>query len=181
MNELIVPLNDAAVAGQAAKPYSLTFFKSVTDRRGKAQKLTADQFAAMLAQPKTYSAKADLPLFNGVTFSGGRTDKDAKSFVAVIGEHDAGDVTIEEAKRCIEAGQLAAHVYSTPSHTPECPRWRVVAFCSEEHPMGDYAGLEDTWETERQLLYVACTRARDHLLVTGLSPGSEFVEDLMGA
>jgi superfamily I DNA/RNA helicase len=44
--------------------------------------------------------------------------------------------------------------------------------------IGDYADLEDTWETERQLLYVACTRARDHLLVTGVAPGSEFLADL---
>ena len=27
-------------------------------------------------------------------------------------------------------------------------------------------------------LYVACTRARDHLLVTGVGPASEFLEDL---
>lgn len=44
--------------------------------------------------------------------------------------------------------------------------------------IGDYADLDDVWETERQLLYVACTRARDHLLVTGVTPGSEFLEDL---
>ena len=41
------------------------------------------------------------------------------------------------------------------------------------------ADLDDVWETERQLLYVACTRARDHLLVTGVTPGSEFLEDLV--
>jgi len=28
------------------------------------------------------------------------------------------------------------------------------------------------------LLYVACTRARDHLLVTGIDPVSEFVDDI---
>ena len=32
--------------------------------------------------------------------------------------------------------------------------------------------------TERHLLYVACTRARDHLLVTGVTPASEFLDDL---
>ena len=30
---------------------------------------------------------------------------------------------------------------------------------------------------ERHLLYVACTHARDHLLVTGVKPGSEFLGD----
>jgi hypothetical protein len=27
-------------------------------------------------------------------------------------------------------------------------------------------------------LYVACTRARDRLLVSGIKPGSEFLQDL---
>jgi superfamily I DNA/RNA helicase len=42
----------------------------------------------------------------------------------------------------------------------------------------DEADLEDVYNTERQLLYVACTRARDHLLVTSKSPSSEFLDDL---
>jgi superfamily I DNA/RNA helicase len=42
----------------------------------------------------------------------------------------------------------------------------------------DEAELDDIYETERRLLYVACTRARDSLLVTGMKPGSEFLHDL---
>ena len=44
--------------------------------------------------------------------------------------------------------------------------------------IGDVAELEAACETERHLLYVACTRARDRLLVCGVSPGSEFLDDL---
>jgi superfamily I DNA/RNA helicase len=44
--------------------------------------------------------------------------------------------------------------------------------------VGDEADLEDVYNTERHLLYVACTRARDHLLVTGVDPASEFLADL---
>ena len=40
------------------------------------------------------------------------------------------------------------------------------------------ADLEDLYNTERHLLYVACTRARDHLLVSGVDPASEFLGDL---
>ncbi len=40
--------------------------------------------------------------------------------------------------------------------------------------------LEEVYNTERHLLYVACTRARDHLLVTGVDPASEFIDDLKG-
>jgi superfamily I DNA/RNA helicase len=44
--------------------------------------------------------------------------------------------------------------------------------------VADEADLDDVYETERQLLYVACTRARDRLLVSGVIPGSEFLKDL---
>jgi hypothetical protein len=44
--------------------------------------------------------------------------------------------------------------------------------------IGDDADLEEIYATERHLLYVACTRARDHLLVTGVAPASEFLDDL---
>ena len=44
--------------------------------------------------------------------------------------------------------------------------------------IGDDSGLEDAYATERQLFYVACTRARDWLLITGVAPGSEFLDDL---
>src|SRR5215216_2089974 len=45
--------------------------------------------------------------------------------------------------------------------------------------VADEADLEEVYHTERHLLYVACTRARDRLLVTGAEPVSEFLNDLM--
>ena len=44
--------------------------------------------------------------------------------------------------------------------------------------VADISDLEDVYNTERHLLYVACTRARDHLMVTGVNPSSEFLDDL---
>ncbi len=44
--------------------------------------------------------------------------------------------------------------------------------------VADEFELDEVVATERQLLYVAATRARDHLFVSGVSPGSEFLEDL---
>jgi bifunctional UDP-N-acetylglucosamine pyrophosphorylase / glucosamine-1-phosphate N-acetyltransferase len=44
--------------------------------------------------------------------------------------------------------------------------------------VSDEMELDDVYATERQLFYVAATRARDWLLVTGVAPGSEFLEDL---
>jgi len=44
----------------------------------------------------------------------------------------------------------------------------------------DTSDLEEVYNTERHLLYVACTRARDHLLVTSVEPASEFLADMKG-
>jgi superfamily I DNA/RNA helicase len=63
----------------------------------------------------------------------------------------------------------------------------VVMACDDEvlplqgriESVGDDSDLEEVYNTERHLLYVACTRARDRLLVTGVDPVSEFLSDLL--
>lgn len=45
--------------------------------------------------------------------------------------------------------------------------------------IGDMADLEAVQDAERHLLYVAATRARDRLLLSGVAPGSEFLDDLI--
>jgi mRNA-degrading endonuclease RelE of RelBE toxin-antitoxin system len=61
----------------------------------------------------------------------------------------------------------------------------VVMACDDEviplqeriENVGDDSDLKEVYDTERQLLYVACTRARDYLLVTSVEPASEFIDD----
>lgn len=45
--------------------------------------------------------------------------------------------------------------------------------------VADEVDLDDVYATERQLFYVACTRARDRLMISGLKPGSEFIGDIL--
>lgn len=62
----------------------------------------------------------------------------------------------------------------------------VVMACDDEiiplqtriETVADDSDLEEVYDTERHLLYVACTRARDHLLVTSGDTPSEFLDDL---
>lgn len=54
----------------------------------------------------------------------------------------------------------------------------VLPSASRIEAAGDEAELEDVFQTERHLLYVACTRARDRLIVSGVKPVSEFLDDL---
>ena len=54
----------------------------------------------------------------------------------------------------------------------------VIPLQSRVEEIADEADLDEVYNTERNLLYVACTRARDRLLVTGVRPASEFLDDL---
>lgn len=82
------------------------------------------------------------------------------------------------------AGQIAAGTM----HLAKGLEFRAVAVmaCDDEvipsqtriEAIADNADLEEVYDTERHLLYVACTRARDRLLISGVDPASEFVDDL---
>lgn len=119
---------------------------------------------------------------------------------AEIGVFVRSDAEIPRSKAAIEAAGLKASVLD-PQH--EQPRdtvatstmhlakglefRAVVVMAADEdvvplesriRAVADEADLEEVYNTERHLLYVACTRARDHLLVCGVKPVSEFLDDL---
>lgn len=110
------------------------------------------------------------------------------------------DAQIDRAKVAVEAADLPWHVLDehvdtnsdevsiATMHLAKGLEFKavVVMACDDDvlplqsriAGVGDSGDLQDVYETERQLLYVACTRARDCLLVSGVSPISEFIEDL---
>ncbi len=77
----------------------------------------------------------------------------------------------------------------TTMHLAKGMEFRVVAVmaCDDEvipsqgriDTAADEAELTEIYNTERHLLYVACTRARDQLHVSAVKPVSEFLEDLV--
>ncbi|OPY70419.1 MAG: ATP-dependent DNA helicase UvrD2 [Syntrophorhabdaceae bacterium PtaU1.Bin034] len=82
----------------------------------------------------------------------------------------------------------AGHISISTMHLAKGLEFRavVVMACDDEiipsqeriETVADDADLEEVYNTERHLLYVACTRARDHLLVTSSGAPSEFLDDL---
>ncbi len=54
----------------------------------------------------------------------------------------------------------------------------VLPLRSRLEAVADEVELDEIYETERHLLYVACTRARDRLYVSGVNPASEFFGDM---
>ena len=110
------------------------------------------------------------------------------------------EAQLERARRAVTAAGLrfkvldehvetaSGHVSISTMHLAKGLEFRAVAVmaCDDEviplqeriETVGDDADLQEVYDTERQLLYVACTRARDHLLVSGVTPASEFLDDI---
>ena len=88
----------------------------------------------------------------------------------------------------LHSGGVSGAVAISTMHLAKGLEFRAVAVaaCDDDvlpsqariEGVGDQADLDEVYTTERHLLYVACTRARDHLLVTGVEPASEFLDDL---
>jgi superfamily I DNA/RNA helicase len=55
---------------------------------------------------------------------------------------------------------------------------QIIPSQSRIEAITDEADLEEVYATERHLLYVAVTRARDRLLVSAAGHASEFLDDL---
>lgn len=53
----------------------------------------------------------------------------------------------------------------------------VLPLQSRLEAVADETELDDVYETERHLFYVACTRARDRLLISAVRPASEYLQD----
>ena len=88
----------------------------------------------------------------------------------------------------VEMATEEGFVSITTMHLAKGMEFRVVAVmaCDDEiipsqmriESAADEVDLAEIYDTERHLLYVACTRARDQLHVSAVSPASEFLGDL---
>ena len=113
------------------------------------------------------------------------------------------DGQVDRARRAAQAAGLDVEVLDERSrpaegrasvvtmHLAKGLEFRVVAVmaCDDEvvplqervETATNAVGVQEVYDTERHLLYVACTRARDHLRVSGARPASEFLADLGGS
>jgi len=117
-----------------------------------------------------------------------------------IGVFVRSPAELDRAKSAVEAAGLSAavadqsaevspgHVSVGTMHLAKGLEFRAVAVmaCDDEviplqeriETVSDDTDLEEVYNTERHRLYVACTRARDYLHVSGVDPTSEFLDDL---
>lgn len=110
------------------------------------------------------------------------------------------DAEMGRARKAVAGAGLAGHVLDVfvdvdadavsigTMHVAKGLEFRAVAVmaCDDEvipsqpriETVVDDGDLAEVYASERHLLYVACTRARDRLWVSGVSPASEFMQDL---
>lgn len=76
-----------------------------------------------------------------------RHDANMLSISGVEGDYDAGQVSIEEAAIRLQGAGIEAVLYTTARHTPEAPRWRVLAPLAARHPPSDRRALAGVLNT----------------------------------
>lgn len=87
-----------------------------------------------LKQPTVYPSKSASPLLKLATFGDTRTqagslrsEANLLQVCGVEGDHDAGTMSIADAVLLLDIWGIECVLYTTASHTPEAPRWRVLA------------------------------------------------------
>lgn len=88
-----------------------------------------------------YSVKAACPWLKLARFGTLRTparslrhDTNVLEISGIEGDYDGEQVTPDEALALLERAQVRAAIYTSPSHKPQAPRWRVLAPCSRPLP-----------------------------------------------
>jgi superfamily I DNA/RNA helicase len=81
-----------------------------------------------------------------------------------------------------------ASISVIPMHEAKGREFRAVAVMALDEDVlpdperlsgvGDVVDFDAIQDAKRLLLYVAATRARDRVMLSGVAPGSEFLDDL---
>jgi hypothetical protein len=122
---------------------TVTFFRDFA-ARAKRQETLSLRAMAELARAATAAAKEDLPWWklarfgNAATGQGSlRHDRNVICISGVEGDYDGEVVELDKVLERLEKAGLGALVYTSPSHRPARPRWRVLCPTSRELPPAD--------------------------------------------
>ncbi len=126
---------------------AVTFFDDFQAGRKREQRLTLDQLAEAI-RTTSAPAKAALPWLKLARFGNRATAKGSlrhdANVIAITGaeaDYDGETVSFDDAVEIVEKSGLRAIIYTSPSHTPERPRWRILCPTSIELPPLERVGL----------------------------------------
>jgi hypothetical protein len=121
-------------------PTVVTFFDNAAARRKREERLSLHDLADRIRRT-TAAEKSALPWLKLARFGDNRTkkgslrhDANLEAIFGIEADYDGGDVALGEAVAAIRRAGLTAIVYTSPSYTPEKPRWRVVCPTAEHLP-----------------------------------------------
>lgn len=141
-----------AAAGVPAA--TVTFFSNRSARNKREETVALDALAARI-HAASAREKSKLPWLKLARFGKLRSEKNSlrhdanvEGVCGVESDYDAGKVPFEAAVKCLSDTGISGLVYTSPSHTPSFPKWRVICYFSRELPpierarmMGRLAGM----------------------------------------
>jgi hypothetical protein len=72
-----------------------------------------------------------------------RYNEGVVALTGVEGDYDGGEISLDEAADRLRMAGVAALLYTSASHSPDKPRWRVLCPFSQELPPGDRVHMMD--------------------------------------
>ncbi len=131
----------------SSKALSWTVFPDLSGSRALEHAGSWEDMIEMLSGERA-KTKSDCRLISMCAFGRTKTakmslrhDANVLHISGVIVEHDAGQVSIDQAVTMLERAGVKGVAYTTPSHTPSAPRWRVVVPTSEPMPAHAHGAL----------------------------------------
>lgn len=103
---------------------------------------TWEAICAGIANAPEYADKASCPWISLAVYGDAATDKgclrnaaNVRFITGIEGDYDGEEVSIDEAARRARAFNVSACFYTSPSHRPDAPRWRVIVPLGREYPL----------------------------------------------
>lgn len=128
-------------------PVTLTLFRDEWAKTKQEVVTTLRGLAPTLLETRGHN-KASLPWLKLAAFGDHRSDKGSlrnnANVLAIHGveaDYDAATITLERARQIVAQANLAALIYTSPSHTPQTPKWRILCPTSCAMPPADRANL----------------------------------------
>jgi hypothetical protein len=124
-------------------PLSVTFFRDYAAQSKRTYEHSLRALIPML-RDTTAATKGELPWLKLATFGDVRTQRGSlrhdENIAAVTGieaDYDGEAITVDRARHILSNAGIAAIIYTSPSHTEDTPRWRVL--CPLAHPIPSHA------------------------------------------
>lgn len=121
-------------------PLTVTFFPSFGAAQKREERLSLRDLMPRILQA-TSKSKSKLPWLKLAKFGEIRTGKNSLrhndnvlSVSGIEGDYDTAITTVSEAVAVLRGASICGMVYTSPSHTEDTPKWRVLCPLSKDHP-----------------------------------------------